>query len=320
MDIIFVRTKLQALIFLHLLSKNLISKKFIFVRCYQKEIYEDAIELDFFYNKIEKKAFYTTRLVEKNGLIMCSLQVYLLSILAVISCSKFFLAGINYYAFSIAAKFNPLLKIFTFDDGTANFHKDSLFFRIDRRDDSSFFRRLLNFLFPHGPAIFIRKKIIRHYTIFNNVENIVPSKKLKHLNIDWKSYLSNEDKLFLKKFVKSEVSVMIGTVFLEAFNLDFLKKFNIENVQQRFLSKCDFIIVHPRDCSNFSRLMISRSFHGTAESVIEFLQNQSRVKKINVYHLVSTVTSTIENFSKVKLYDIFPHSSDVIYSRYYENN
>ena len=135
MDIIFVRTKLQALIVLNLLAEKLISKKFIFVRCCQKDIYEDAIELNFFYNKIEKKAFYSTHLVEKNGLIRCSLQVYLLSILAVISCSKFFLAGINYYAFSIAAKFNPLLKIFTFDDGAVNYHKDSSFFRIFRIDD-----------------------------------------------------------------------------------------------------------------------------------------------------------------------------------------
>ena len=86
MDIIFVRTKLQALVVLNLISKNLISKNFIFVKAHQKDINEDAIELDFFYKKIEEKAFYTTHLVEKNGLIRCSLQVCLLSILAVISC------------------------------------------------------------------------------------------------------------------------------------------------------------------------------------------------------------------------------------------
>ena len=65
MDIIFVRTKLQALIALNLVTENLISRNFIFVKCHQKNINEDAIELDFLYKKIEKKAFYTTHIVEK---------------------------------------------------------------------------------------------------------------------------------------------------------------------------------------------------------------------------------------------------------------
>ena len=60
----------------------------------------------------------------------------------------------------------------------------------------------------------------------------------------------------------------------------------------------------PRDSSSFSRHKNSRSFHGTAESAIEFLQNQSMVKKINIYHFKSTAIVTIKIFSKVKLYDI----------------
>ena len=91
MDIIFVRNKLPALIVINLIAENLISKNFIFVKHHQHDINEDSKEINFFYNKIEKKAFYTTHLVEKNGLIRCSLQVYLLSILAVISCGKFYL-------------------------------------------------------------------------------------------------------------------------------------------------------------------------------------------------------------------------------------
>jgi len=128
-DIIFVRTKLQALVVLNLLTEDLISKNFIFVKCHQNDIDEDPEEINFFYNKIEKKAFYTTHLVEANGLIRGSLQVYLLSILALISCGKFFLASINYYGFSIAAKLNPLIKIITFDDGISNFYKNSDYFR-----------------------------------------------------------------------------------------------------------------------------------------------------------------------------------------------
>ena len=317
MDIIFVRTKLQALIALNLVTENLISRNFIFVKCHQKNINEDAIELDFLYKKIEKKAFYTTHIVEKNGLIRCSLQVYLLSILAVISCGKFFLASITYYGFSITAKFNPLLKIITFDDGMANYDKNSAYFKHEILDDNaSFFRGLLNFLFPHGSSTFLRKKIILHYTIFKNIENIVPSKKLKHININWDRYLSNEDILFLKKFAKSEVSVLIGTVYYEKEpslkrEEEEQKRNFINNFQQRFLSKFDFIISHPRDSSSFSRLKISRKFYGPAESVIGFLQNQSLVKRINIYHLRSTAILTIKTFSKVKLYDILADSGDI---------
>ena len=126
------------------------------------------------YKKIEEKAFYTTHLVEKNGLIRCSLQVCLLSILAVISCGKFFLAGINYYGFSIVAKFNPLIKIITFDDGMANFYKKSEYFKHEKLDDNlSVLRSFLNFLFPNGSPSFLRKKTILHYTIFKNFENPV---------------------------------------------------------------------------------------------------------------------------------------------------
>ena len=317
MDIIFVRTKLQALIVLNLLEQKRISKNFTFVKCYFNEINEDAKEISFFYSKIEKKAFYTTHLVEKRGLIRCSLQVYLLSILALISCGKFFLAGINYYGFSIAAKFNPLIKIITFDDGTANFSdflKNSEYFKHQKLDDnSSFFRGFLNFLLPHGTASFLRKKTILHYTIFKNIGNIVPKEKLKYIKVNWESYLSNEDMLFLKGFVKSEVSVLIGTVFNELVPtiISHGQKLVIKNFEEKYLSKIDLIISHPRDSSNISRLNISRSLNGTAESAIGFLQNQGGVKKINIYHFRSTAILTVMTFSKVKLFDMITDSGAV---------
>jgi len=314
-DIIFVRTKLQALIVLNLLAQKRISKNFTFVKCHFNEINEDSEEISFFYNKIEKKAFYTTHLVEKKGLIRCSLQVYLLSILALISCGKFFLAGINYYGFSIVAKFNPLIKIITFDDGMANFYKKSEYFKHEKLDDNlSVLRSFLNFLFPNGSPSFLRKKTILHYTIFKNFENIVPNNRLKHVEIDWNSHLSNEDLFFLKKFVKSEVSVLIGTVFHESeptIKNDEQTRHSIKNFEEKYLSKIDFIISHPRDSSNFSRLKISRSLNGTAESAIGFLQNQSRVEKINIYHFRSTAILTVMTFSKVKLFDMFTDSGAV---------
>ena len=313
MDIIFVRTKLQALIVLNLLEQKRISKNFTFVKCYFNEINEDAKEISFFYSKIEKKAFYTTHLVEKRGLIRCSLQVYLLSILALISCGKFFLAGINYYGFSIAAKFNPLIKIITLDEGMANILQESsnpYFSNKPLGDSSSILRSLLNFLLPNGPAFFIKKKIILHYTIYKNFENIVPREKLKYIKIDWESYLFNEDVLFLNRFIKSEVSLLIGTVFDEKFEKfnskkDEQKRNFLKNFQKEFLPKLDLIIPHPRDRSNISQLKIAKSFHGTSESVVEFLQNQSMVNKINVYHLGTSSAPIIKTFSKVKLYDIF---------------
>ena len=142
----------------------------------------------------------------------------------------------------------------------------------------------------------------------------VPLEKLNYIKINWENYLSNEDMLFLKKFFKSEVSVLIGTVFTdEEYTLrrgEQKRKF-IKDFQREFLPKFDLIISHPRDSSSFSRLKISRSFHGPAESVIGFLQNQSMVKKINVYHFKSTAILTINTFSKVKLYDIFSDSDDI---------
>ncbi len=71
------------------------------------------------------------------------------------------------------------------------------------------------------------------------------------------------------------------------------------------MPKLDLIISHPRDSSNISQLKITRFFHGTAESVVEFLQNQSMVNKINIIHLGTSSAPIIKTFSKVKIYDIF---------------
>ena len=316
MDIIFVRHKLHALIVINLIAENLISKHFIFVRCHWKDINEDSEKNDFFYKMLEEKAFYTTHLVEKNGLIRSFLRVYLLSILAFISCGKFYLAGITFYAYAIVAKLNPLLKIITFDDGMANILKESgnLFFSNKKLDDNSSVRRkLLNFVFPDGPSLFISKKTILHYTMYKHFENIVPREKLKYVKIDWESYLSDEDVLFLNRFIKSEVSLLIGTVFQEpeASRLRDERKRNfVKDIQKEFLPKLDLIISHPRDSSNISQLKITRFFHGTAESIIKFLQNQSMVNKINIIHLGTSSAPIIKTFSKVKIYDIFAGAYD----------
>ena len=316
MDIIFIRNKLTALIVINLIAENLITKNFIFVRHHWKDVNENPEMRDFFYKMIEEKAFYTTHLVEKNGLIRSFLRVYLLSILAFISCGKFYLAGITFYAYAIVAKLNPLLKIVTFDDGMANIDKESenpYFSNKALDDNSSILRSFLNFLFPHGAASFIRKKTMLHYTIYKNFENIVPREKLKYIKIDWESYLSYEDVLFLNRFIKSEVSLLIGTVFQEpeASRLRDERKRNfVKDIQKEFLPKLDLIISHPRDSSNISQLKITRFFHGTAESIVKFLQNQSMVNKINVYHLGTSSAPIIKTFSKVKIYDIFAGAYD----------
>jgi len=312
MDIIFVRNKLPALIVINLIAENLISKNFIFVRHHWKDVNEDSEKSDFFYKMIKEKAFYTMHLVD-NGSIKSYLQVYLLSILAFISRGKFHLAGITCYVFSIAAKLNPFLKIITLDDGMANIYKDPSHFFSNKPlgDSSSILRSLLNFLLPNGPVFFIKKKIILHYTIYKNFENIVPREKLKHIKIDWESYLSNEDLLFLKRFNKPELSILIGTVIDDHdFIIREKLKRNFLKVLNEFLPKLDLIIPHPRDRSNIFQLKITKSFHGTSESVIEFFQNQSMVNKINIFHFRSSSEPIIKTFSKVKLYDIYAETYD----------
>ena len=311
MDIIFVRHKLHALIVINLITKNLISKNFIFVRQHWKEINEDSEKNDFFYKMLEEKAFYTIHTVEQRGLIKSVIQIYLLSILAFISSGKFYLAAITSYAYAIVTKLNPLLKIITFDDGMSNIKKDSHnpYFSNKALDDNfSILRSFLIFLFPDGTPSFMRKKTILHYTIFKNIENIVPKEKLKYIKVNWESYLSNEDMLFLKGFVKSEVSVLIGTPFQEVEHSrlrDERKRNFIKNFQKEFLPEIDLIISHPRDSSNISHLKIAESFHGTAESVIKFLQNQSMVNKINILHFGTSSAPIIRTLSKVKIYDIY---------------
>ena len=131
MDILFVRTKLQASIALNLIETGEISNRFIFIKNFWKTAEEDAHQIQDAYLKISKKAVFTSFFIEAKGTTKSTVFIWLLSLIPIITNGKFLFAGINLYSFALVAKFNPFLKINTFDDGSANVRSYSIYFNED---------------------------------------------------------------------------------------------------------------------------------------------------------------------------------------------
>ena len=301
MDIVFIRTKLQALIALELINKGIISNDFIFVKNYWKDINEDSVLVNHYYSLIESKARKTLFFIERSGLGSNSLLILYLSFVAVVTRGKFFFAGINIYSFAIAKFFNPFLKLHTFDDGFANINKESIYFQEKKLPQKIGIRRfIINFLFPKGSAHFLRERISRHFTIYPGKENIVEDKMLSSIQLQWKELLTESDieKLKQLKFT-NEFNILIGTTFFEHSEnfIPFLK--------DKFENKFDLIIPHPRDFSEVSSWDNAFEFESVAESIIDHFLSAYPDLKINAYHFRSSTVNAFNDLSNLEFFDLW---------------
>ena len=300
MDFLFIRTKLQAIIALKLISEGELSKKFIFIKNYWKNKDEDSESLETLYSHIESQSYKTLHFIEDTGLIRNSLLILFLSFICSITRGKFYFAGINLYSFAIALKFNPFLKFITFDDGVANILKNSLYYSKQKLQTSNWNigRNLLNLLFPFGSCYYIRQKGTRHFSIYKNKENILLNGVVNYLKISWRDYLSEQDKLQIKKLYSGKLKILIGTDFsnLENFYLSEL----FENRELRF----DIIIPHPRDNSELLRFPNVLELDSLAESLLDELSSNSSILQIEVYHFTSSATIPFLKDKKFKFIDL----------------
>lgn len=286
MDIVFVRTKLQAYIVLHLIENKTISKNFIFVRHYWQNLHEDSSQVYSIYKQIEERSIKDISFIESRGTIQNVLLIFALSLLSVISRGNFYLACINFAPYALVKKLNPLLKINTFDDGSANIRPPN--YSIYHREaplthNSSCKTIAINYLFPRGTTYFLRNNINKHFSIYKDQPNIVSSTKVQHLKIAWEKFITkDEEKLINSLNLPNKASILIGTdqysndvnvpVFLnESSNLNF-----------------DLVILHPRDLSRLSRLKSCHHFFSPAESIILFMYSKGLIEEIDLYHFNSS--------------------------------
>lgn len=296
MDILFVRTKLQASIALNLIETGEISNRFIFIKNFWKNAEEDSHQIQDAYLKISKKAVFTSFFIEANGTTKSTVFIWLLSLIPIITNGKFLFAGINLYSFALVAKFNPFLKINTFDDGSANIRSYSIYFNEEPLPTSKKIGTLIvNKFFKKGAAFYNRQRTLQHFSIYPGKENIVPKSKIKFINLDLS--IDDRDTSRLSKVIKPKMRVLIGTTLEHPCNIFSFLKRNFEN-------SFDLVILHPRDLSSLRLWKNAYHFHSIAENIISYLESLSIVTDLEIYHFDSSVTLSLKNSKKINLINV----------------
>lgn len=306
MDVIIVRTKLQALIALELVKIGKVSKNFIFISWVDFPNMEKN-QHESFYDALINKSFFSLNVVETEGFIKNFTVIYLMSLLSFFTSSKFFFAIIDSNILALTKKLNPFLHIETFDDGIANIIDGSEYFgKKALQSNNTFRRRALNLIFPRGCKVYIRNKIKRHFTIYKDTQNIVDRNKLQCIDLDYSHYLIKKDKNYLNQYLKKEVNLMVGTTFdeyIKEYNNDF-----IEFIRETNIYKYDLIISHPRDFSDIRNFQSTREFESPAESIINFFLKNSKVNKVNLFHFRSSCIIHFKHNNKINLIDLWTES------------
>jgi len=154
---------------------------------------------------------------------------------------RVYLASIDSSFFQLLASYISFDKIITFDDGTANISKDSIYYR----DQSDFFSKAKRIIFGLAGNRYSRKKFIEeslvHYTIYPDFENI--SDKLKYVDL-----IGNIDAEVDGN--PEVVTIILGSCYKQIVKIDDLEgKLINEFVSYVKNIKSDqvYYIPHPRD-------------------------------------------------------------------------
>jgi hypothetical protein len=292
MDIVFVRTKLQSRIVLNLIENNQIQDNFLFIKNFWQSKNEDSKHVLLSYNDISQLAKFTYHFVEKDGVLRNSVMLWLLSIFASLTGGRFFFAGINVYSFAIARRFNPFLKIHTFDDGAANIRPTTIYYSEEPLSNNKVSNRLVNFLFPKGSAYYLRSKINVHHSIYKGKQNVVPPNKINFLDFKWNHENLNDQKI-IYGLLKPKMNILIGSSMHEhAWNAMGL-------LERDYWGAFDLVILHPRDQSSLNRWPNAHHFETLAENLINYILSLETILELNIYHLGSSVEDAFvqNNFS-----------------------
>lgn len=294
MDHIIIRTKLQAVIAKQLLADGFAKPEphLIFL------IKDGEPPLDqFFESASTPDAKVTTLKRQRLGFMITFFRIYLIFQRCKKRKENLFVANINSYPVALALKLTPNFEICTFDDGSANVQKDSLFFS-DKPELSDKFRTLLaRILFPYGSCHFVRTRIAEHYTIYPGADNIVSRSKTRALSVNWQGLIAPTDRSTLPGEVKR---IFLGTVYGEPL---FRKKALID--PQKAIEWSDLYIPHPRQPEGESPKIHPKLSKYLAETLIG---HYASLSKITVAHYGSSSVIPYAKDPNVDLINLYETS------------
>lgn len=280
MDILIVRTRLQALIALKLIEMRIIKKGFCLIRLSQHKEFEDHQSVYDLYDKIANYAAKELSFTSSNGVNVVTIRMIILCLISAVRGGKIYAASIDWTPLALATRIVNCVELNTFDDGSANLLTSSKYFTTKALPRSGFRRALVRMILPNGSSLYMRSRTERHYTIFRALTNIVEEARLHILDWDWLDYITDRD---IAKIPHGVRKVFIGSVYDRYTTAARKRVMDIAN-------ECDLYIPHPRDMASEVKPRCAITFDAPAEAILEYLGCKSRVE---VFHLGSTVALSI---------------------------
>lgn len=216
--------------------------------------------------------------------------------------SNLYLASIDSRYFQYLVSKNSQANVYTFDDGTGNIIKNDLYYLNSKppRLKRIIWRALGIKYYMED----IKRKSLIHYTIYENVPNIVNNTYLINL-IDKKVELTSTDRIV--KFFLGQPLTEISQEF-EAFNLD------------RVLDHLDidYYFTHPRESksivTNFNRIVNSELIF--EDFLINYLEKNPNTH-VEIYSFLSSASLNLVNISRVSVYFIYHPLLFEIFKEFY---
>ena len=295
MNVFIVRTRLQSLIVEKII--NIENKdRYILILCYLDNKYEDDSEYYASYKRIRNNAFFTIDIFCSSKISVNFIKFTLAQLSASVTNGKIFLAVIDSYPFALSSKFFPNLEVNTFDDGSYNVLKSSVYFSetaLDRKGIKGLISRMV---FPKGGAKYLREKTKCHYTVFPNLDNIVEKERIVNLDWDWSELLDSRD---LDKLPMNTNAILLGTAFQD---FSIIKQKELKEKIIKIIDNVGLYVMHPREVNWLEDSKVVK-LHSPAEAVLEHMQSTTD-KELVVYHIDTTVSYSLKNNENIKFIDL----------------
>lgn len=256
----------------------------------------------YYYKKLEKLSCNSFYYVPKDGFLGFLEYIQILKKNGFAAkYTNCFLASIDSRHFQYIISKNKNTNIYTFDDGTANIIKNSVYYTNEKIP--SWKKLIWNFIGIDSYMEDIKKSSRKHYTLYENVSNIVENTEYLKLFESSKS----EDELTKKiNIYLGQPLTEISDKFTEQYILSNLNHLNI-----------DYYFPHPREKiipkGNFEIISTPLIFE---DYLIEYLAENKTVD-INLYSYISSALLNVKGLERVNVKYIHDNYLIENYSSFY---
>jgi len=282
-------TPLQMLIAEHLIKENNKEEFQVVILSYDKNI-----KYDYYINKLKLICVNLIHFnVETDSKIQRLKEMLMfknkINILKNVYFCKVFIASIENPFLLLLLSTIKFGAIYTFDDGTANINKESIYYRnLKIGFIESIIRKILGIKYQRDD---IKKTSISHYTLYPSHDNIIPSTiPIQFLNTKSSELLKDSNNAN-----QETISVFLGqplrginAYFDDAFIINIFEKYNI-----------NYYFPHPRERKRITELNYIDSPLIFEEYIITLIDQGY---KINLFTFFSTAALNVSVLNNVKIY------------------